>query len=118
MVKDAAVHPTDKGDAQATAPPRDKLDITFEDSKAAFKSKTTWELIRAYIVYMICSSNYIVENNLKVNVTVHNRNNAATYLIHNLLHPLPPKPLRSGRTYPKIDDVRFIFSSRAAPRGY
>lgn len=47
------------------ASPRDQLDITFEDATAAFKSKTTWELFRAYLVYTICSSNYIVEHNQK-----------------------------------------------------
>lgn len=46
--------------------PRDPLDIKFEDAKAAFKSKTTWELCRAYLVYTICSFDTIVENNMKV----------------------------------------------------
>lgn len=50
--------------------PRDQLDITFEDAHAAFKSKTTWELIRAYLVYTICSSNYIVEHNQKVSCNI------------------------------------------------
>ncbi|KAG8238024.1 hypothetical protein J437_LFUL014992 [Ladona fulva] len=45
---------------------RDKLDLSFEDSVAAFKSKTNWEIFRAYIVYTICSSNYVVENNMKI----------------------------------------------------
>lgn len=44
----------------------DPLDITFEDTKTAFKSKTTWELIRAYIVYTTCSFNFIVDNNKKL----------------------------------------------------
>lgn len=48
------------------SPPRDALDVSFNNPEAAFKSKTTWELVRAYLVYMICSSGYIVENNLKV----------------------------------------------------
>lgn len=47
-------------------PQRDPLDITFEDAKAAFKSKTNWELIRAYIVYTMCSFEYLVDNNMKV----------------------------------------------------
>lgn len=47
-------------------PQKDPLDITFEDAKAAFKSKTNWELIRAYIVYTLCSFDYLVENNMKV----------------------------------------------------
>lgn len=48
--------------------PKDPLDITFEDAKAAFKSKTTWELYRAYIVYTLCSVEYLVENNMKVGI--------------------------------------------------
>lgn len=47
-------------------PPRDPLDITFEDAKAAFKSKTNLELIRAYVVYTLCSFEYLVQNNMKV----------------------------------------------------
>ena len=45
---------------------RDPLDTGFSDPVAAFKSKTLIELIRAYAVYMICSSSYLVENNMKV----------------------------------------------------
>lgn len=46
--------------------PKDPLDLSFTDAKAAFKSKTTWEILRAYIVYTLCSSQYLVENNMKV----------------------------------------------------
>lgn len=46
--------------------PKDPLDVTFEDAKAAFKSKTTWELLRAYIVYTLCSFETLVENNMRV----------------------------------------------------
>lgn len=45
---------------------RDPLDVGFNDPIAAFKSKTTWELARAYFVYVMCSSEYLVENNMKV----------------------------------------------------
>lgn len=48
-------------------PQRDPLDLSFNDPVAAFKSKTTWELIRAYFVYVMCSSEYLVENNMRVN---------------------------------------------------
>ena len=48
-------------------PQRDPLDVSFNDPHAAFKSKTTFELIRAYFVYTLCSSEYLVENNMKVN---------------------------------------------------
>lgn len=53
----------------AKTPPgerKDQLDTTFNDSHAAFKSKTTFELIRGYLVYLICSSETLVENNMKV----------------------------------------------------
>ncbi|XP_017777258.1 PREDICTED: proline dehydrogenase 1, mitochondrial isoform X2 [Nicrophorus vespilloides] len=50
----------------ASASPKDPLDITFEDAKAAFKSKTTWELVRAYIVYTLCSFETLVDHNMKL----------------------------------------------------
>lgn len=49
-----------------TAQPSDVLDVSFNDARAAFKSKTNWELIRAYLVYTLCSFEYLVENNMKV----------------------------------------------------
>lgn len=48
--------------------PKDPLDTSFNNPNAAFKSKTTGELIRAYVVYLLCSSTYLVDNNLKVSV--------------------------------------------------
>lgn len=45
---------------------KDPLDTSFNDPIAAFKSKTTFELIRGYLVYLICSSETLVENNMKV----------------------------------------------------
>lgn len=50
-------------------PTRDPLDVSFNDPVAAFKSKTTWELVRAYMVYVMCSSEYLVDNNIKVSRT-------------------------------------------------
>ncbi|XP_041972557.1 proline dehydrogenase 1, mitochondrial isoform X2 [Aricia agestis] len=46
-----------------TPPTRDELDLSFNSPKDAFKSKKTSELVRAYMVYQICSINWIVENN-------------------------------------------------------
>ncbi|XP_063989114.1 proline dehydrogenase 1, mitochondrial isoform X2 [Diachasmimorpha longicaudata] len=43
----------------------DPLDLKFNDPVASFKSKTTMELVRAYIVYQFCSIDYVVENNMK-----------------------------------------------------
>ncbi|XP_070496107.1 proline dehydrogenase 1, mitochondrial [Chironomus tepperi] len=45
---------------------RDPLDTSFNNPIDAFKSKTTIELIRAYLVYVLCSSEYLVENNMKI----------------------------------------------------
>lgn len=47
---------------------KDPLDTSFSDPHAAFKSKTTWEVLRAYVVYTLCSSNYLVEHNMEVTV--------------------------------------------------
>lgn len=52
---------------QTSPSPKDPLDVSFNDPMAAFKSKTTWELVRAYMVYVMCSSEYLVDNNMKVN---------------------------------------------------
>ncbi|CAH0758844.1 unnamed protein product [Diatraea saccharalis] len=46
-----------------SSPVRDELDLNFNSPKDAFKSKKTSELVRAYLVYQICSVNWIVENN-------------------------------------------------------
>lgn len=51
-------------------PRRDPLDLSFANPEAAFKSKTTWEVFRAYIVYQLCSSQYLVDNNMKVSVNI------------------------------------------------
>ena len=52
--------------ASAPTPRKDPLDLSFENAEAAFKSKTTWQVLRAYLVFTLCSSNYLVENNMKV----------------------------------------------------
>lgn len=43
-----------------------EVDLTFEDSKEAFKSKTTGELIRAYVVLKCCTYDFLVKNNAEV----------------------------------------------------
>lgn len=55
------ISPNNKGGS-----PKDPLDLSFNNPNAAFKSKTTFELVRAYVVYLLCSSTYLVDNNLKV----------------------------------------------------
>jgi len=66
----SAAAATDVRRQQPSAQPRqiDPLDLKFNDPIAAFKSKTTMELMRAYVVYQICSIEYIVENNMKVRI--------------------------------------------------
>lgn len=45
---------------------RDPLDLSFDNAEAAFRSKTSLQILRAYLVFTLCSSNYLVENNMKV----------------------------------------------------
>uniref|UniRef100_A0AAG5CVS4 Proline dehydrogenase n=2 Tax=Anopheles atroparvus TaxID=41427 RepID=A0AAG5CVS4_ANOAO len=61
----ASVRPHQQND-NPSSPERDPLDVGFNDPHAAFKSKTTLELIRAYFVYVLCSSEFLVENNMKL----------------------------------------------------
>ncbi|XP_011298764.1 proline dehydrogenase 1, mitochondrial isoform X2 [Fopius arisanus] len=56
---------TSQPEGQPVSRQIDPLDLKFDDPVASFKSKTTMELIRAYIVYQICSIDYVVENNMK-----------------------------------------------------
>jgi len=60
------VSPTAGKEAANNIKAPDTLDLSFEDAEAAFKSKTTWELIRAYTVFKLCSVGYLVDNNMKV----------------------------------------------------
>ncbi|XP_067015376.2 proline dehydrogenase 1, mitochondrial isoform X1 [Anabrus simplex] len=53
-------------EVQESRHPRDPLDLSFADPVASFKSKTTWEVLRAYIVYTMCSFEYLVEHNEKL----------------------------------------------------
>jgi hypothetical protein len=41
---------------------QNKLDLSFEDSKTAFKSKTNLQLLRGYLVFQLCSFNILVDN--------------------------------------------------------
>jgi len=42
---------------------KDHLDLSFEDHRAAFKSKTSWEVIRALVVFQLCGIKVLVNNN-------------------------------------------------------
>ncbi|XP_035208773.1 proline dehydrogenase 1, mitochondrial-like isoform X2 [Stegodyphus dumicola] len=50
----------------SSSPQRDSLDLTFENTKDAFKSKTTWELIRGLFVLKLSTYDYLVENHEKL----------------------------------------------------
>ncbi|KAH7960878.1 hypothetical protein HPB49_024192 [Dermacentor silvarum] len=52
-------------------PQRDPLDLSFNDARAAYKSKSTGELLRAYIVLKLSSSNWIVNNHQEVSAVRH-----------------------------------------------
>jgi len=58
------------GSSLDAKPKFDPLDTSFANPEATFKSKTTWEIFRAYIVYQLCSSSYLVENNMQVNMSL------------------------------------------------
>lgn len=53
---------------QPHEPNKPKLDLTFEDSKTAFKAKSTFELLRGYLVFQLCSFSFLIENQKKVNI--------------------------------------------------
>lgn len=43
-----------------------KLDLKFEDTKTAFKSKSNWELFRALVVLKLCSFQFLVKHNMEI----------------------------------------------------
>lgn len=45
---------------------RDQLDITFNDTAKAYKSKTMRQLLRNYFVLGLCSSDFLVKNNERI----------------------------------------------------
>jgi len=48
---------------------REKIDTTFENAKAAFTSKTNFELLRGYTVFQMCSVKLFVNKNKQVSYT-------------------------------------------------
>ncbi|XP_014216763.1 proline dehydrogenase 1, mitochondrial isoform X2 [Copidosoma floridanum] len=64
----ATHHQAEAGAQTASTAQRqvDPLDLKFNDPVASFKSKTMTELVRAYVVYQLCSIEFLVENNMKL----------------------------------------------------
>ena len=44
--------------------------LQFDDHRTAFRHKNTWELLRALLVLRACGSDYLVDNSLKVSLTI------------------------------------------------
>ncbi|GFY75621.1 proline dehydrogenase 1, mitochondrial [Trichonephila inaurata madagascariensis] len=65
-LKSSAVLPQDPIHRAESTPQRDPLDLSFENTKDAFKSKTTWELFRAFLVLKLSTYSYLVENHEKL----------------------------------------------------
>ncbi|CAL1278097.1 unnamed protein product [Larinioides sclopetarius] len=57
---------TQTAENPGSSPQRDPLDLSFENTKNAFKSKTTWELFRAFLVLKLSTYSYLVENHEKL----------------------------------------------------
>lgn len=51
---------------------KDPLDLSFENTVDAFKSKTTWEIFRAILVLKLSTFDYLVENHQKVCMASYN----------------------------------------------
>lgn len=56
---------------QAPTSGQSPLDLIFDNTEEAFRSKTTSEVLRAYLVFTLCSSTYLVENNMKVKLRIY-----------------------------------------------
>ena len=44
--------------------------LQFDDHRTAFQHKNTWELLRALLVLRACGSDFLVDNSLKVSLTI------------------------------------------------
>lgn len=44
--------------------------LQFDDHRTAFQHKNTWELLRALLVLRACGSDFLVDNSLKVRLTI------------------------------------------------
>ena len=56
--------------AAAVTPPQPPI-LDFEDHRAVFRHKTTWELVRGLLILRVCSVNAFVDNSLAVSQSMH-----------------------------------------------
>ena len=48
-------------------PKHPDIDLTFENARESYRSKTTGEIVRALLVFNLCSVNFLVDNQKQVN---------------------------------------------------
>ena len=73
LIAKAAIHSSTKNkDPNVAAKPGPDVefvkawDVDFKNTEDAFKSKSTFELFKALLVFHLCNSNYLVSNGLQV----------------------------------------------------
>jgi len=54
--------------------------LQFDDHRTAFQHKNTWELLRALLVLRACGSDFLVDNSLKVSITIRSITNNPYYI--------------------------------------
>ena len=57
--------------AAAAVTPQPPPILDFEDHRAVFRHKTTWELVRGLLILRVCSVNAFVDNSLAVSQSMH-----------------------------------------------
>lgn len=64
--------------------PKDPLDLTFSNTKQAYKSKTTLELVRALIVLKLSSYDILIDNHAKVSLVLEKQSKSFGLMFHSL----------------------------------
>lgn len=63
------VKTNDSHSASARSPRSTSLPgFSFDDSKNAYRSKTSWEIVRALAVFKLCSFDFLVNKNKEVSI--------------------------------------------------
>ena len=57
---------TPERDQIAASPEQALHSLSFNDGRNAFRSKTTWEIIRALAIFRLCSYDFLVNRNKEV----------------------------------------------------